>query len=858
MGWDQLGIDDAHLAYAIIGTFTMIFSVVSLFVKEKLYIGEATVATICGLIVGPHCLKWFTPDTWGNTDYITLELSRVCLVIQIFAVAVELPKKYIWKHALSVFYLLFPIMAFGWLISSLFIWALIKDLRWKEGLVMAACITATDPVLASAVVGKGRFSQRLPTHLRNLLSAESGCNDGMAFPFTFISLNLILHYGNAGEICKEFFVITVLYECMTGICLGIVIGWGGRILIKFAEKRQLIDRESFLAFYLVLALMCAGFGTIIGVDDLLAAFAAGTAFSWDGWFAKETEESHVSNVIDLLLNTSFFVYFGSVVPWADFNNKDIGLDVWRLIVIAILILLFRRIPAMLILSPLVPDIRNWREALFCGHFGPIGVGAVYMSLIARAELESGGPSPLRKEDWPQKGQPNWLAVQTIWPVCSFLIISSIVVHGSSLFVFFLGKHVSNLSITINSTTTAGDESHMWISRLPGIGDNGRTISISRVDTKEPGLITFGEKRKAARKREIESQMEKHGDERLATADTAAKLRKPRRRTSKDPPVNRPLSLGQGRHRDHIDTFEEGNHIIQENDDGDIVAEYDREKAGSSSGTDADGDDHSPHITDRRQSHPHNLAAIADKHHLHHEKVKAVAYKIDDELIVENEDGDILKRYKIRQKDHRAGSPNEEEYVSPKPEGGVTKFFDRFLGKNLQDIRDIHKDKGPATDFVDLEKNEPLDVALARDGILSGVHDHPADGAVQGTTTILRPTMTPCNDEECLDDPLQRATIVEGSFERRDTSRSRHSSRRGSIGSFILRRDSKGETPPPGPSEADLPEETPAEKRRRMSALGLGNSAKDDDDEEEQTVVHPIREDEEDAPRIVWGDTVRGG
>ncbi|QNP96361.1 Sodium/hydrogen exchanger family-domain-containing protein [Yarrowia lipolytica] len=853
MGWDQLGIDDAHLAYAIIGTFTMIFSVVSLFVKEKLYIGEATVATLCGLIVGPHCLKWFTPDTWGNTDYITLELSRVCLVIQIFAVAVELPKKYIWKHALSVFYLLFPIMAFGWLISSLFIWALIKDLRWKEGLVMAACITATDPVLASAVVGKGRFSQRLPTHLRNLLSAESGCNDGMAFPFTFISLNLILHYGNAGEICKEFFVITVLYECMTGICLGIVIGWGGRILIKFAESRNLIDRESFLAFYLVLALMCAGFGTIIGVDDLLAAFAAGTAFSWDGWFAKETEESHVSNVIDLLLNTSFFVYFGSVVPWADFNNKEIGLDVWRLVVIAVLILLFRRIPAMLILSPLVPDIRNWREALFCGHFGPIGVGAVYMSLIARAELESGTPSPRRKEDWPKEGQPNWLAVQTIWPVCTFLIISSIVVHGSSLFVFFLGKHVSNLSITINSTTTAGDESHMWISRLPGIGDNGRTISISRVDTREPGMITFGEKKRLAKQREREAQTEKHGDEANISSESTAKQRKPRRRMSKDPPVNRPLSLGQGRGREHIDTFVEGDHVIQENDDGDIVAEYDQEKAGSSSGT--DGDDQSPHITDRRHSHPHNVAA-GGHHHLHHERVKAVAYKIDDELIVENEDGDILKRYKIRQKGHGPDSPNEE-FVTPKHEGGVTKFFDRIFHKNFQDIKDIHKDKAPATDFVDLEKNEPLDVALARDGILSGVEDHPSEGAVQGTTTILHPTHTPCNDEVCLDDPLQRATIVEGSLERQDTSRSRRSSR-GSLTSFRLgRRDSKDGTPTPGPSESDIPEETPAEKRRRMSALGLGNSAKDDDDEEEQTVVHPIREDEEDAPRIMWGDTVRG-
>ncbi|KAF5104618.1 hypothetical protein DV451_000531 [Geotrichum candidum] len=138
-----------------------------------LYIGEATVATIFGVIVGPHCLDWFSPTTWGNTDNITLELSRIVLVVQIFAVAVELPKKYMLKHWLSVFLLLLPVMTFGWLISSVFIWKLVPTLSWVEALVIAACVTATDPVLASAVVGKGKFARRVPGHLRNLLSAET-------------------------------------------------------------------------------------------------------------------------------------------------------------------------------------------------------------------------------------------------------------------------------------------------------------------------------------------------------------------------------------------------------------------------------------------------------------------------------------------------------------------------------------------------------------------------------------------------------------------------------------------------------------------------------------------------------------
>ena len=119
--------------------------------------------------------------------------------------AVELPKKYMMKHWLSVTIFLLPVMTCGWLIVGLFIWCLIPHFTFNDGLLVSACVTATDPVLAAAVVGKGKFAERVPGHLRNLLSAESGCNDGMAFPFIFLSLNLIIHSGHAGEIVKDWF-----------------------------------------------------------------------------------------------------------------------------------------------------------------------------------------------------------------------------------------------------------------------------------------------------------------------------------------------------------------------------------------------------------------------------------------------------------------------------------------------------------------------------------------------------------------------------------------------------------------------------------------------------------------------------
>ena len=467
MAWDHLDIDKPHLAYMILGGFTGLFMLCSLFVKEKLYIGEATVATLCGIIFGPHAANLFNPHEWGNIDKITLECSRIVLVVQCFAVGVELPKAYMERHWKSVSFLLIPVMTYGWLITSLFIWWMVPPLNWLESLICASCVTATDPVLASSVVGKGKFAKRVPKHLRDLLSAESGCNDGMAFPFIYLSF-YIYHYRPAvGEVWLNWFCITVLYECVLGAFFGFAIGYIARHAIKWAERKQLIDRESFLVFYFVLAVFCAGSGSLLGMDDLLIGFSCGVGFSNDGWFTEKTEESHVSNVIDLLLNLAYFVYFGSIIPWEDYNSPALGLTPWRLVVIALLVIFFRRIPIMLMLKPIIPDVKTWREALFAGHFGPIGVGAIFAAILARAELENDNTQPDPENELPMPGSSNYYIVRLIWPITTFMVISSILVHGSSIAVFTLGKRINTLTITL-SYTQANEDGPSWMNRLPRV------------------------------------------------------------------------------------------------------------------------------------------------------------------------------------------------------------------------------------------------------------------------------------------------------------------------------------------------------------------------------------------------------
>ncbi|KAF2806582.1 uncharacterized protein BDZ99DRAFT_490326 [Mytilinidion resinicola] len=469
MAWDHLSITKAHLVYIILGGFTSLFMLCSSVIKERLYIGEATVATICGIIFGPHAANLINPLDWGNTDLITVEFSRIVLVVQCFA------------HWKSVTLLLIPVMTFGWLITSLFVW-------WI--LTVAACVTATDPVLASSVVGKGKFAKRVPKHLRDLLSAESGCNDGMAFPFIYLALYLIRYRPDANKVSFHWFCYTILYECVFGCFYGVMVGYLARRAIRLAHERDLIDRESFLVFYFVLALFCAGSGSLLGMDDLLVGFACGVGFSNDGWFLEKTEESHVSNVIDLLINLAFFVYFGTIIPWEQYNSPIIGTSPWRLVVLGLLVLFFRRVPIMLVLKPIIPDIKTWREALFAGHFGPIGVGAIFVAIMARAELETESTTPLAV--LPEAGFEHRNILELIWPITTFLVIVSIIVHGSSIAVFTLGKHINTLTLTL-SYTQANDDGPGWMDRLPRI----QSRSKSSMSLRRPSDSDFDEKADAS-------------------------------------------------------------------------------------------------------------------------------------------------------------------------------------------------------------------------------------------------------------------------------------------------------------------------------------------------------------------------
>jgi NhaP-type Na+/H+ or K+/H+ antiporter len=117
-----------------------------------------------------------------------------------------------------------------------------------------------------------------------------------------------------------------------------------------------------------------------GADDTLACFVAGNALNWDGRFLAETHLRHDSfnKIVERLLNFVGFMFIGLIMPWQELTLPEkvevSGLTAWRLIVLGFLVLVLRRIPAIMLTYRFMPKVcRDWKEALFLGYFGPIGL-----------------------------------------------------------------------------------------------------------------------------------------------------------------------------------------------------------------------------------------------------------------------------------------------------------------------------------------------------------------------------------------------------------------------------------------------------------------------------------------------------
>lgn len=146
-----------------------------------------------------------------------------------------------------------------------------------------------------------------------------------------------------------------------------------------------------------------------GSDGVLAVFVSGIAFSSREPTSEDGRYDAI-NGIELILSITFFVFFGSVLPFHTWPAIGVG----KLFLFSFSVILLRRLPVVLAFCRLIPELQRTKgttlaQAAFAGWFGPIGVGALFYSTFAQEEIGE----------------------QTSYQVISFVVLCSLIVHGVS-------------------------------------------------------------------------------------------------------------------------------------------------------------------------------------------------------------------------------------------------------------------------------------------------------------------------------------------------------------------------------------------------------------------------------------------
>ncbi len=326
-------------------------------------LSTALMFLVAGALLGPG---GFGVDDIHADDQIVTVLADIALFTVLFTDGqrASLPAlKQNWRLSGRALGLGMPLTMIGIALPAHFL----LGLDWVTALLIGAILSPTDPVFASALVGRSD----VPLRLRRLLNVESGLNDGLALPFVLIFLATARHESSQ--------VIDVAVELVLGLVIGAVISAAVALLWRLplftAEPRLQPLGPTAIAF--VVYGTCA----LSHANPYLAAFAAGSVLATLDQVAAERFEPFGDLLSELTKFAALLVFGALITPE---RLSSLSWREWLLPIIAIVLVR----PAALLLSLLWTRL-PFRERLTAAWFGPKGFASVIYGLLV---LQAGIPN----------------------------------------------------------------------------------------------------------------------------------------------------------------------------------------------------------------------------------------------------------------------------------------------------------------------------------------------------------------------------------------------------------------------------------------------------------------------------------
>lgn len=322
--------------------------------------------------------------------------SELLLAVGLMAVALRYPLGDLRRRLRAVVILLVVVMPAMAVTVSIAASATL-GVSLAVALGLGAALAPTDPVLASGVVTGDVAVGAVPARLREVLSAESGANDGLALPLVVAALAV----ADGGSYLAG--LAGGLVEVAVGALAGAAIGAAAGSLLRSAERHHDVEQGPQLLFTLVLAFAVLGAVDLLHGNAILGVFVAGLAFSAVATGGERRVEASIDEGMNSFLVLPVFTLLGVVLPWEGW--RELG---WAGPAIVAAALLLRRLPWVLLLAR--PLRAGLREVLWLGWFGPVGVAALYY--LGHLQ-EQGMVDPV------------------VWDAGTLVVVASTVLHGAT-------------------------------------------------------------------------------------------------------------------------------------------------------------------------------------------------------------------------------------------------------------------------------------------------------------------------------------------------------------------------------------------------------------------------------------------
>lgn len=336
---------------------------------RRLPVSEPLIGLVIGILLGRQVTGVLPLPTLLDDHALMHEAARLLLAVSVMSVALRYPIGDARRQLRPVLILILVAMPVMALVSAGLAWAVL-GIPVAAAALLGAAVSPTDPVLASSVVTGGPAEEDLPARDRQVLSLESGANDGLALPIVLATVAL------AGPLTAPGAIVESLWQVLAAVVLGAAAGWLAARALRIGEEHGATDPGPAILFTLLLAVGVIGAAGLIKVDGILAVFAAGLAYNTASTGGDRAGAVSIDEAVNRFAVLPVFLLLGAMLPWEVW--AELG---WRGPALALAVLLLRRLPVLLLLRRALRLGRA--DALYLGWFGPVGVSALfYLTLEA--------------------------------------------------------------------------------------------------------------------------------------------------------------------------------------------------------------------------------------------------------------------------------------------------------------------------------------------------------------------------------------------------------------------------------------------------------------------------------------------